>query len=67
MLQTYPSRCIRIKLENPVIEARGRAAAADGVLSDPMSGLMRGAGQNYSSAGVMAAVEHRMPAAIVFA
>ena len=48
------------QLENPVIEARGRAFAGDGVLSDPVSGLMRGAGQNYSSAGVMAAVEHRM-------
>jgi len=48
------------KLDNPVIEARGRAVAADGVLTDPISGLMRGAGQNFSSAGVMAAVEHRM-------
>ena len=48
------------QLENPVIEARGRTIAGDGVLSDPMSGLMRGAGQNYASAGVMAAVEHRI-------
>ena len=47
------------KLDNPVIEARGRATG-DGVLTDPISGLMRGAGQNFSSAGVMAAVEHRM-------
>ena len=45
-------------IENPVIEASGRSTAAYGVLSDPISGLMRGAGQNYSSAGVMAAVEH---------
>ncbi len=48
------------QLANPVIEARGRAVAGDGVLSDPVSGLLRGAGQNYASAGVMAAVEHRM-------
>ncbi len=47
-------------VENPVIEGSGRAAAGDGVLSDPMSGLMRAAGQNFSSAGVMAAVEHRI-------
>jgi hypothetical protein len=48
------------QLENPVIEASGHAVAGDGLLSDPISGLMRGAGQNYASAGVMAAVEHRM-------
>jgi hypothetical protein len=47
-------------IQNPVIEASGRAAASNAVLSDPVSGLMRGAGQNYSSAGVMAVVEHRM-------
>ncbi len=47
-------------ITNPVIEASGRSMAADGVLSDPISGLMRGAGGNYSSAGVMAAVEHRL-------
>jgi hypothetical protein len=47
-------------VENPVIEANGRSFASDGVLSDPMSGLMRGAGQNYSSTGVMAAVERRV-------
>ena len=48
------------QLENPVIEASGRTVAGDGMLSDPISGLMRGAGRNYASAGVMAAVEHRM-------
>ena len=48
------------QLENPVIEASGHTVAGDGLLSDPISGLMRGAGQNYASAGVMAAVEHRM-------
>jgi hypothetical protein len=45
---------------NPIIEASGRATAADGVLSDATSGLMRGAGQNFSTAGVMATVERRM-------
>lgn len=48
------------QIANPVIEASGQAAPGDAVLSDPMSGLLRGAGQNYSSAGVMAAVEHRL-------
>ncbi len=48
------------KVDNPVVEARGRAVAGDGVLTDPISGLMRGAGQNYASAGVVAAAEHRM-------
>jgi hypothetical protein len=47
-------------LDNPMIEASGHAAAADSVLSDPMSGLMRGAGQGYSTAGVMATAEHRI-------
>jgi hypothetical protein len=47
-------------VQNPVIEASGRGVASSAVLSDPMSGLMRGAGQNYASAGVMAAIEHRM-------
>ena len=47
-------------VQNPVIEASGRGVASSAVLSDPMSGLMRGAGQSYASAGVMAAVEHRM-------
>ncbi|HEY2466809.1 MAG TPA: carboxypeptidase-like regulatory domain-containing protein [Terracidiphilus sp.] len=48
-------------MENPVIEASGHATPNDAVLSDPMSGLLRGAGQNYSGAGVMATVEHRLP------
>ncbi|WP_348265270.1 carboxypeptidase-like regulatory domain-containing protein [Telmatobacter sp. DSM 110680] len=46
--------------ENPVIQASGRFGNNYGVLSDPMSGLMRAAGQSFSSAGVMAAVEHRV-------
>ena len=48
------------QIANPVIEARGQAARNFAALSDPMSGLMRGAGQNFSSAGVMATVEHRL-------
>jgi hypothetical protein len=47
-------------VENPIIQASGAASAADGVLRDPVSGLMRGMGQNYSTAGIVAAVEHRM-------
>jgi len=46
-------------IENPVIEASG-GAANEGVLRDPRSGLMRGAGQDFSSAGVLATVDHRM-------
>lgn len=45
---------------NPIIEASGRPMAGDSVLSDPMSGLMRAAGQNFSTAGVMATLERRM-------
>jgi Carboxypeptidase regulatory-like domain len=47
-------------IQNPVVEASGRGVDSSAVLSDPMSGLIRGAGQNYASAGVMAAVEHRI-------
>ena len=48
------------QIDNPVVEASGRATAGAAVLSDPISGLLRGAGQNYSSAGVMASLERRM-------
>lgn len=48
------------RIENPVIEASGRASAGDSVLRDPRSGLIRGAGQGFSSAGVVATVDHRM-------
>ena len=48
------------QIENPVIQASGQAVSAESVLSDPMSGLLRGAGKNYSGAGVMATVEHRV-------
>ncbi len=48
------------QVNNPIIEASGPASVANQVLRDPISGLMRGAGQNYSTAGIVAAVEHRM-------
>jgi hypothetical protein len=48
------------EIDNPVVEASGKAAAADGVLIDPVSGMIRGAGQNYSSTGVMATWEQRI-------
>ena len=47
-------------IENPVIEASGTASAHDDVLRDRRSGLMRGAGTDFSGAGVVATVEHRM-------
>jgi len=47
-------------IENPVIEANGSSSAEDDVLRDRRSGLMRGAGQDFSSAGLVATVEHRM-------
>jgi hypothetical protein len=55
-------------LTDPVIEAMGRfahggpnAAIAPAVLFDPASGLMRAAGPDFSTAGVMATVEKRLP------
>lgn len=48
------------QISNPVIETSGAATAADGVLRDPVSGLMRGAGQSFSSAGIIAAVDRRI-------
>ncbi|MGD0892657.1 MAG: carboxypeptidase-like regulatory domain-containing protein [Terracidiphilus sp.] len=55
-------------LTDPVIEAMGRfangepgAAIAPAVLFDPASGLIRAAGPNFSTAGVMAMVEKRLP------
>lgn len=47
-------------IENPVIEARGANSAGDDVLRDPRSGLMRGTGQDFSSSGIVAAVDHKM-------
>jgi len=47
-------------VENPVMQASGRTGNSYGVLSDPRSGLIRVAGQNFSSTGFMAVVEHRV-------
>lgn len=52
-------------LRNPVMEAAGHLAegsASRNVLFDPTSGLMRMAGSDFSSAGVTAHFEHRLPA-----
>jgi hypothetical protein len=59
------------RLDNPVIEAMGRFAtdgnAGDAVavpvLLDHSSGLLRAAGPEYSTAGLMAAFERRLPGA----
>jgi hypothetical protein len=52
-------------LENPVIEASGRLGAAESaseaMLADGASGLLRAAGPGYSSKGVLASVESRLP------
>jgi hypothetical protein len=56
-------------IANPVLEAmsnfaQGDAAAgsdASAVLFDPISGLMRAAGPDFSTAGVLASFEHRLP------
>jgi hypothetical protein len=53
-------------LTNPVLEAASRfrtggAAMVSNALYDGSSGLMRVAGPGYSSAGMVAAVEHRLP------
>jgi hypothetical protein len=53
------------KIENPVIEAAGRFEIGDPeaatVLLDPISGLLRAAGPEFSTAGVTATFEHRLP------
>jgi len=49
---------------NPVIEAAGGSSAdrdAADVLLDRTSGLMHAAGQGFSTAGVVASMEHRLP------
>jgi hypothetical protein len=55
------------KIEDPVIEAHGRFAAggvpvAEGpFLFDPTSGLLRASGEDFSSTGMMATYERRLP------
>ena len=48
------------QISNPVIEGRGDAAFGDGVLRDPTSGIIRGAGRNFSTAGVVASAQRRI-------
>jgi hypothetical protein len=54
-------------IENPVLEAlghlaNGNASVADSaVLFDPVSGMIRGAGPSFTSTGVEASVERRLP------
>jgi hypothetical protein len=52
-------------IDNPVIEAMGRFADGDSgaaqVLLDPASGLLHAAGPAFSTAGMMATAEHRLP------
>ncbi|MGB0066088.1 MAG: carboxypeptidase-like regulatory domain-containing protein [Terracidiphilus sp.] len=52
------------RIDNPVLEAAGHFAQGDipaAVLFDPGSNLMRAAGSSYTSAGVKASMEHRLP------
>jgi Carboxypeptidase regulatory-like domain len=52
-------------IENPMIEASGRLTAGEDagqwMLVDGASGLLRAAGPNYSTAGMLASVESRLP------
>ena len=52
-------------IDNPVIEAMGHFAAgdssADAALFDPASGLLHAAGPDFSTAGMVAAVQRRLP------
>lgn len=49
-------------IKNPVLEARGDAAAANGqAIFDPTGNLMRTAGQGFSTQGVVASAAHRLP------
>jgi hypothetical protein len=58
------------RIQNPMLEARakwanGSGASDAGVLYDPMSGLARVSGNDYSSTGVEADVERSLPGATV--
>jgi len=56
------------RTDNPVMEAVSRPgdgqdnSGSAQLLMDPTSGLVRAAGPGFSTAGVMATVEHRLPA-----
>jgi hypothetical protein len=51
--------------DNPVVEGAGRFTAGDTAagqaLVDPQSGILRAAGPGFSTAGVLATVDHRLP------
>ena len=53
------------RMDNPVLEAQERAGAGDApvaaLLRDPESGLVRTAGPGFSSSGVQATLQHRLP------
>jgi hypothetical protein len=55
------------RIDNPVIEAMGRfgtdgaAQIEPTALYDKSSGLLRTTGENYSTAGLVATVDHRLP------
>lgn len=53
------------RIDNPVIEAMGHFAAgeplAGAMLFDPVSGLMRVAGPDFSTAGVLASAQRALP------
>ena len=53
------------RLDNPVIEAMSQFANGSSnsaaVLVDPISGLMRSAGPEFSTAGISASLGHRLP------
>jgi len=54
-------------IENPVLEAatgagfRNIASGGNGVLLDPVSGLLHATGPDYSGAGMMATLDRRLP------
>ncbi len=52
------------RVDNPVLQAQGHfapGAAPAAVLYDQASGLMRAAGPAYSTSGVQASLQHRLP------
>jgi hypothetical protein len=53
------------RVDNPVIEAMGHFAAgapvAGAMLFDPISGLMRAAGPDFSTAGILASAQRSLP------
>jgi Carboxypeptidase regulatory-like domain len=56
-------------VKNPVLEAAAhlaQPASGMGVLFDPVSGIARTAGPNYSSTGITASVEHSIPGGALF-